>query len=187
MEEWKAIDGTDGMYLISNKGRVMNPKTGRIIKTQPDKKGYLRLRVTVNRVKLAFKVHREVAKAFIPNAENKPQVNHINGIKSDNRAENLEWVSNEDNARHAIENELWGNVFLAGQKANAKRKKPIIATCLATGEEKYFECMSDAEREIGTKHINRVIKGERSQAKGYTFRYAYIGGDANARDTKTTT
>ena len=80
-----------------------------------------------------------------------------------------------------------GNVFAAGQRANENKKTPIIATCIATGEEKHFESMSDAEREIGTKHINSVMKGERSQAKGYTFRYACVGGDANARDTKTTT
>lgn len=187
MEEWKAIDGTNGVYAVSSVGKVMNTKTGRVLKAQTDQKGYLRVRITVERQGITLKIHREVAKAFIPNPDNLPQVNHINGDKTDNRVENLEWISNLENARHAIANNLWENVFLAGQRANENRKTPIIATCIDTGEEKYFESMSDAEREIGTKHINSVMKGERSQAKGHTFRYANVGGDANARDTKTTT
>ena len=66
---WKAINGTNGMIEVSDKGQVRSLLSGtpRVLKTQADSKGYQRLRVTINRVKMSFKVHREVAKAFLPN------------------------------------------------------------------------------------------------------------------------
>lgn len=104
MEEWRSIVGTKGFIEVSNEGRARSLLTGtpRLLKAQPDKKGYLRLRVTIEREKMSFKMHREIAKAFIPNPNNLPQVNHKDGNKMNNNVGNLEWCTNRQNQIHAL-------------------------------------------------------------------------------------
>ena len=171
MEIWKDIEGTEGQYQISNKGRARSQiilKDGSIkstmLKYQRDKKGYCRLRVTIAAKKYGFKIHREVAKAFIPNPEEKPQVNHIDGNKGNNRVENLEWVTNSENCKHAIDNGLWEN-----QRNADRKKRPIMAINIETGETISFESVSEAEKKLNTRHISAVLNGKRTKAKGYTF------------------
>ena len=105
METWKQIDNT--RYYVSNYGNVQSRnyknsgKTKNLLFAQ-DKKKYLRCALMIDGKLVTYKVHRLVASAFIPNPENKPQVNHINGVKTDNCADNLEWVTNSENQIHAI-------------------------------------------------------------------------------------
>ena len=186
MEIWKPIVGTKGFIEVSNEGRVRSLLRGspRVLKTQADKKGYHRLRVTIEREKMCYKVHREVAKAFIPNPDNLPQVNHKDGNKSNNAADNLEWISNRDNANHAIENGLWENVFEGSRKENESRKRPVIghfrgeAICLF----KRFESIREAERFVGSTHVVDVLKGRRSHVKGWTFRYEEVSQSEDTHD-----
>ena len=86
-------------YLVTPCGTVVNKNTRKIVKPVLNKKGYVEMDGP-------GKVHRCVAGAFIPNPENKPQVNHLNGIKTDNNVDNLEWNTNVENARHKKENNL---------------------------------------------------------------------------------
>jgi hypothetical protein len=196
MEIWRPITGVKGLIEVSNDGRVRSLLRGtpRVLKTQTDNKGYHRVRVTVEREKMTFKVHREVAKAFIPNPNNLPQVNHIDGNKNNNSIQNLEWVTNKENAHHAIESGLWNSVFEGSRKENESRKKPIIAYRI-DGDypcTRYYESISEAERDIGSRHICAVLKGERTHVKGWSFQYAK-GGDvcensrnnASERETET--
>lgn len=173
---WKAIEGTDGMIEVSEDGRIRSLLTGtpRVLKTQKDSKGYHRLRTTIKREKMSFKVHREVAKAFIPNPHNLPQVNHKNGNKSDNRVENLEWVTNRENAHHAISNGLWKSVTEGSRKANEKKKRAVRGyySTPTSSCSRYFESISDAERYVDSRHVVDVLKGKRSHTKGWTFVYA---------------
>lgn len=114
METFKKIENFNN-YSISNFGNVRNDKTGRILKYYTKPSGYKQ--VQLGRKTIPQYVHRLVAIAFIPNTDNKPQVNHINGDKGDNRAENLEWVT-------ASENDL-----AYGYTSRIEnRKKNIIAT-----------------------------------------------------------
>jgi len=170
MEIWKPIEGTNGRLEISSEGRVKsNLRDGRILKVTKDKKGYLRLRVTLDRIKKCYKVHRLVACAFLDNPDNLPQVNHKDGNKQNNSVNNLEWVTNYDNARHAMKNGLWDNLIAASRRENDKRKTPVIAIDITSGNKIRFESIHAAEKALGTKHITDVIKGKRTMAKGFRF------------------
>lgn len=101
-----------GQYTLFSDGEIL-AKDGHIMMPQKDEKGYLRIRLRYGDVDkyggATYKIHRLVAENFVPNPDNKPQVNHINGDKTDNRAENLEWVTNTENMKHAIGNGLVDN------------------------------------------------------------------------------
>lgn len=99
MEVWKDIAGYEGWYEVSNMGNVRNVKRGRLL--TPTMAGYyLRVCLPPRGTKKIY-AHRLVAEAFIPNELNKPCVNHIDGNKENNRADNLEWVTFSENSRHA--------------------------------------------------------------------------------------
>lgn len=122
-EIWKDIKGYEDLYQISNLGnvkslyRIINytfngkPKKRKIyekiLKKSVNRFGYEYVCLSREYKTHKVKVHRLVAEAFIPNVNNKPQVNHINGVKTDNRVENLEWCNNSENMQHAVKTGLW--------------------------------------------------------------------------------
>ena len=165
----KSIEGLPGIF-VSDEGFIISElRDHRVLKSMTDSKGYERVRLTVDRKKYSLKVHREVAKAFIPNPENKPQVNHIDGNKSNNAASNLEWVTNAENAHHAMENGLWENVFAASKRANQSRMRPVKCTVLATGEEILYESMAAAEKATGASYVFKLKDRPEIVTKGYRF------------------
>lgn len=99
-EIWKDVEGYEGRYQVSSFGRVR--REGHIVKGCLAANGYLVLNLSMHGKGKTSTIHRIVAKAFIPNPENKAQVNHINGDKTDNRVENLEWVTKSENALHSL-------------------------------------------------------------------------------------
>lgn len=103
VEIWKDIPGYEGIYQVSNLGRIWSKKMAISMKLTNDR-GYLRvmlIREPKSGEYNSVQVHRAVCMAFIPNPENKPQVNHKNRIRSDNRLENLEWVTSSENNTHS--------------------------------------------------------------------------------------
>ncbi|WP_288356587.1 NUMOD4 domain-containing protein [uncultured Pseudomonas sp.] len=120
-ETWKPIPGYEGYYDVSDYGSVRShdrettrvdgkrfSKRGRTLQLKQEARGYLSVRLCVETEHRIFKVHRLVALAFLPPAPSDSQINHKNGIKTDNRPENLEWVSASENVRHAFAMNLVG-------------------------------------------------------------------------------
>ena len=117
-ELWADIKGCEGYYQITQSGKIRSlPRIRRmsnrntfypmkILKQSISSNGYFIVSIWMNGVKKTFPVHRLIAETFIGNPDNKSQVNHKNGIKADNRIENLEWVSQSENAIHAIKSGL---------------------------------------------------------------------------------
>ena len=176
MEIWKSIKDTNEKYQVSSHGRVRSDD--RILKCQEDAKGYMRVSITVNRVKKTHKVHRLVAEAFIDGKTHMAnQVNHIDGDKRNNRSDNLEWVSCKENIRHSIDTGISSRYRPGNREYNESRKKPIVATNVDTGKEITFGSIAEAERYFNSRHISAVLKGKRKKAINHSF--AYIeGGDA---------
>lgn len=123
-EIWRCIKDYEDSYQISNFGRVKSffDEKPRIIKANKVPEGYLRVRLYKNSVSKNHFIHRLVAQTFIPNIENKPQVNHINGIKTDNRVENLEWMTSEENINHAFK--LGLSKAIKGSKNSSSKLTP---------------------------------------------------------------
>lgn len=104
-EEWRPIAGFEEMYEISNLGRVLSlhfrTRNNKLVLKGYDRGGYRRVCLMMDGKRCFFSVHRLVAMAFIPNPENKPCINHEDGVRDNNRIENLTWVTNSENTLHA--------------------------------------------------------------------------------------
>lgn len=183
-EIWKEIKGYEGLFAVSNLGRVKSLarrvsnhtnsiyKPERIIKHQFNHKGYPVVRLSgMGKAKKTFSIHRLVAKSFIPNPENKPQVNHIDGNKQNNHVKNLEWCTNQENQIHAVKMGL--NDHSKYESGRPKRKVNQID--ISTGKIiKTFNSIADASRVFHTSNIGECCRGKygRKTVCGYKWEFA---------------
>lgn len=192
-EQWKPIEGTDGTYEVSNTGKIRSNNylghgSQKELSLAKDQKGYLRVSISKGGRRQTVKIHREVAKAFIPNPENKAEVNHKDGNKENNHVVNLEWATPRENTMHAYNAGLkektreWcrqmgstvGRVALA--KEIEKKKTPVTATRLSDGAVFEFLSQTDAAEKTGAPqpNIHKVLTGKRKSANGFTFKYKEV-------------
>ena len=170
-EEWRDIIGYEGLYQVSNLGRVKSFWRGRERIKKPVKafNGYLHIELFKKGGKRkGFTVHRLVASAFIPNPLNKREVNHVNGVKTDNRVENLEWATSSENKRHAVATGLHinpkgedsGRAKLTNAQVKLIRDNPNGLSCRALAEKfgVHERTIGDIQRGKKYKSVGGVIR-----------------------------
>ena len=163
MESWKVIYDFPN-YEISNYGNVRN--NTKIVKSVPNKHGY-NVVVLCNGTRKSVNVHRLVAAAFIPNPDNKPCVDHIDGDRTNNHADNLRWVTVKENQNNPITKSKW-----IGKKANPHHEKAVeqIKNGIVVN---VFVSIQEAARKgnFSATAICKVCKGKGNLHKGYKWRY----------------
>lgn len=163
--EVKRIPGFSN-YVATYDGKILFRDTMLPVNTRLDKDGYPRVTIKDDDGKeLTRFVHRLVAITFIPNQNNKPQVNHIDGNKSNPHAENLEWVTNRENSLHAISNGL--NI---GYK-NEDISKPIVQIQGDIIIHRYSSINDVRHYGYNVSNVNKCLKGRSKTYKGYIWRY----------------
>lgn len=168
MEQIANIQG----YLISKDGLIFNCKTKKYLKGYQSKEGYIKFCI----INKNYTLHRLLAMQYIPNLKNKPYINHINGIKNDNRLDNLEWVTAKENTNHAwkiglcIPIRYWEGKF--GENHNTS--KEIIQMDLEGNIMARHKGIRNIANKLNIKYqsIIRCAKGLRKSAYGFKWAYA---------------
>lgn len=181
-EEWRAVAGYEGLYEVSNLGRVRSLdrvrtkphprntsmtmtyiKKGRILKRKKLPCGYWIVDLWKDKRPRTISVHRLVAIAFIPNPDNLPEVNHIDENKENPVVTNLEWVTHEGNMRHGT----------CGKRMGRKHWKPVVQTDMNGNVIKIWDCAQHAHEQLGISHtqIIAVCRGKCGSAGGFKWKY----------------
>lgn len=157
MEEYRDVISYKGHYQVSNQGNVKSLKTNKILKPSLCA-GYYGLRLSKNNIQKRKLIHRLVAEAFIPKENDKMVVNHKNGIKTDNYMENLEWVYQKDNIKHAKEtglNMLFGEMH--GHSVLTEEQVLSILPMLESGLSRKHIC---EKLKVSRYVIEKIIHGK---------------------------
>lgn len=173
-EEWSDIQGYEGLYKVSNLGRVFSLISKKILKTNLTRNNYLLVALYKNKTQKKFSVHRLVAMAFLSRIEGMTQINHLDGCKANNAAKNLEWSNGFLNQQHAFATGLNHSPRAENSRSY---KGEIIATCLRTGKKlslKGSRQISDAGFYPGD--VYKCLSGKIKTVKGFKFYRISAGG-----------
>ena len=177
MEEWRDIKEFEGLYQVSNYGRIKSLKRilidgriwyERIMKT-PLSAGYPSISLRKDNTYFKERVHRVVGKTFIEGYQENYCINHINGIKTDNHISNLEWCTYSENLKHARDTGL-NNILIKLKEINMK---PTVQLSLNNEFIKIFNSAREASEFVKCpiQNITRVCRGERKSARGFIWKY----------------
>ena len=191
MEIWTEVYGYEGLYVISNLGRVASADRiltdrngrrvfhkGKMLTPRPNSSGYLRVELKRDGVGCRYFVHRMVAAHFVlnPHPDRYNVVNHLDSDHLNNRADNLEWTDSFGNNRHAIESgrmkrtKEWLRHL---RETNEKQGKAVVGTNIVTGETISFVCLNDCKSAgFEPSCVCYCCRGLRKTHTGYTWRYA---------------
>lgn len=177
-EIWKDIEGYEGMYQVSNYGRVKNLErysyqghllAERLLSITHAAGGYCDVSLYKDGVREHKKPHRLVAEAFIPNPDNLPEVDHIDTNKDNNRADNLRWCTHQENHMNPLTRKLKHDI-------NSKKVEMYKDGVLIHIFESFDDILRTSEKLFGVKlwphYARHVIQGKRKDYKGYTFKLA---------------
>lgn len=173
-EEWRDIKGYEGLYQVSNLGNIKSFFIKEhLLKLHKRPKGYLIVILSKKGNTKTKSVHRLVAEAFIPNLENKPQVNHIDGNKDNNRVENLEWCTGSENVKHSWENGLEKVTDRMRKHCKEIFNKKVYQYSKQGELIKEWESASQAGRELNIfqQSIVSNLKGRSKTAGGFVWKY----------------
>lgn len=184
IEIWRDIPEYEGLYQASNLGRIrsldrfVNASYGkRLVRSQIIRQSvnndYFYVVISKFDISVHLKVHQLIARAFIPNVENKPYVNHIDGNRQNNRVENLEWVTKSENAIHAYR--VLGRKSSASgpNSINKLKSKPVSQYSKEGIFIKEWGSICDVSRDLGipTGNISKCCMGNRNYAGGFKWKY----------------
>lgn len=188
METWRAVVGYEGIYEVSDIGRVkslarewtwgngaVRRRGDLILSPGINSRGYSSVNLVTGGVSKNKTVHRLVANEFIPNNEHLPEINHKDGNKQNNAAENLEWATREGNQQHAYNTGLHEHTRLVCAKGCRDRfSKPVIQLSKDGVEIKTYPSENDAARTTGIfqANINKCIHGQAHSAGGFIWKRA---------------
>lgn len=182
----KIIEGFPN-YYVTTTGEIINLK-GKILKSRKINSGYLLIHLNHLGIRKAFLVHRLVAFHFIYNPLNKKYVNHKDGNKLNNNVDNLEWVTNSENMKHAFDNgfmenskikaaermKILGHKFGNGERMifyTMKKIKPVFQLDLNGNILNEFISIKEAQRQTGAKNIHKVLTNKFTHSGGFKWKY----------------
>lgn len=174
METWKDIADYEGLYKVSSHGKVYSCITGKILNTRLSSSGYLKVQLYKNNQPKTVYIHRLVASSFLDKKSENLEVNHIDGNKTNNNIENLEWVTKSENQIHAIKNNLRKSSPMLGKTGRKNPKsKPVLQFSMQGKFLAEYACISEAARSVNCKHssISACLSGRKKTAAGYVWKH----------------
>ena len=163
----KDIKGYEGLYAITSCGKVWSYRSQKFLKPVSDKDGYWKINLSKDGQRKTYQVHRLVAQAYIPNPEDKPQVNHKDEVKTHNYINNLEWTTAKENSNHGTRTKR----SVETQRKNKTNMIPVYCIEL----DRVFDGVNVAAAELGLSGSNlcACLQGRQKTFGGYHWRYYY--------------
>ncbi len=185
-EEWRDINGFEGFYGVSTFGRFYSMRDNKIMKQNMNEKGYLTISFQTNKNRKKFKCHRLVGFAFIPNPDNKPEINHDDFVKTNNFYKNLGWATSKENTNHAQVGgkRKMGSVIVEKIGEHPVKYQKIVDTLTGVVYDSVYHLSEESN--IPARKLRRMLGGERPNITPYLwvkgeYTLVYKKREANAK------